>query len=140
MLARTARQGERGGSVNPGSEAPPGRSESRPGRGGARLGRAARELGGFRRGLLRPCREQNMILAIEGVDGAGKNTLARRLKTEIVSAGWTVATISFPRYDVEPLGPVVRRMLAGDAALAELAASPKAAALLFALDRGARAA
>jgi dTMP kinase len=81
-----------------------------------------------------------MILAIEGVDGAGKNTLARRLKAELVASGWAVATISFPRYDVEPLGPVVRRMLAGDAALAELAASPKGTALLFALDRGAGAA
>jgi dTMP kinase len=81
-----------------------------------------------------------MIIAIEGIDGAGKNTLARRMMKEIVSAGRTVATMSFPRYDVEPLGPAVKRMLSGDTSLAWLAASPKASALLFALDRGAGAA
>jgi dTMP kinase len=76
-----------------------------------------------------------VIVAIEGIDGAGKNTLARRLAADLRQRGRSVATLSFPRYDAPPLGTVIRRMLAGDPAFADTAASPHTAALLFALDR-----
>jgi dTMP kinase len=81
-----------------------------------------------------------VIVAVEGVDGAGKHTLTRRLEGELTSVGRTVAILSFPRYGVAPLGPVVRSMLAGEPTLAGLASSVRGAALLFALDRGACAA
>lgn len=76
-----------------------------------------------------------MILAVEGVDGAGKNTLTTRLVARLTAAGRSVATIAFPRYAAEPLGPAVRGLLAGDPGLAPLAVSPRATAMMFALDR-----
>lgn len=75
------------------------------------------------------------IVAIEGVDGAGKNTLTSRLIEAITADGRTAATFSFPRYSAGPLGTAVRAMLDGDERLAGLAASARATALLFALDR-----
>ncbi|WP_462204031.1 dTMP kinase [Frankia sp. CcWB3] len=76
-----------------------------------------------------------MILAIEGVDGAGKNTLTGRLVARLTAAGRSVATLAYPRYATEPLGPAVRGLLAGDPWLAPLAASPRSSAMMFALDR-----
>jgi dTMP kinase len=76
-----------------------------------------------------------LIVAIEGVDGAGKSTLTRRLREEIVALGRSVAMIAYPRYSVAPLGPAIRALLTGDPELGRLASSPRATALLFALDR-----
>jgi len=76
-----------------------------------------------------------VIVAIEGIDGAGKNTLTEALVAALTAAGRQVGRLAFPRYSVGPLGPAVRAMLAGDAALAPVAASVRASALLFALDR-----
>jgi dTMP kinase len=76
-----------------------------------------------------------MILAVEGVDGAGKNTLTGRLVARLSAAGRSVATLAYPRYGAEPLGPTMRALLAGDPGLAPLAASPRATAMMFALDR-----
>lgn len=76
-----------------------------------------------------------MIVAIEGIDGAGKNTLTRALVAGLGAAGRRVTTLAFPRYSIAPLGPAVRSLLTGDPALAALAGSAHATALLFALDR-----
>ncbi|MBE3203457.1 MULTISPECIES: dTMP kinase [Parafrankia] len=76
-----------------------------------------------------------MIVAIEGVDGAGKHTLTSRLVEALTAAGRTAATFSFPRYKAGPLGTAVRAMLDGDERLAGLAGSARATAVLFALDR-----
>jgi dTMP kinase len=76
-----------------------------------------------------------VIVAIEGIDGAGKNTLTRALVAALEGAGRRVSRLAFPRYDVAPLGPAVRAMLAGDEAMAPVAASARASALMFALDR-----
>ncbi|OAA25626.1 thymidylate kinase [Frankia sp. EI5c] len=76
-----------------------------------------------------------MIVAIEGVDGAGKHTLASRLVEAVAADGRTAGVFSFPRYAAGPLGTAVRAMLDGDERLAGLAASARATALLFALDR-----
>ncbi|MCK9875596.1 dTMP kinase [Frankia sp. AgPm24] len=78
-----------------------------------------------------------MIITIEGVDGAGKNTLTERLVARLTAAGRRVATLAYPRYDAEPLGPAIRTMLAGGGGLAAVSASPRATALMFALDRAA---
>ncbi|KPM53849.1 thymidylate kinase [Frankia sp. CcI49] len=76
-----------------------------------------------------------MIVAIEGVDGAGKHTLTSRLVEALTAAGRTAATFSFPRYTAGPLGTAVRAMLDGDERLAGVAGSARATAVLFALDR-----
>jgi dTMP kinase len=78
-----------------------------------------------------------MIIAIEGLDGAGKNTLTRRLVARLADAGRSVATLAYPRYDARPLGPALRGLLTGDAGLAAVAAEPRATAMMFALDRAA---
>jgi dTMP kinase len=76
-----------------------------------------------------------VIVAIEGIDGAGKNTLAEALVAALVATGRRVRRLAFPRYAVDPLGPAVRAMLTGDPALAPVAGSVRASALMFALDR-----
>ena len=39
-----------------------------------------------------------MLIAIEGVDGAGKRTLTHGLRAAFEADGRTVASLSFPRY------------------------------------------
>jgi len=73
-----------------------------------------------------------VIIAIEGIDGAGKATAARRLSATLRAAGRTVLDIAFPRYEVPPYGPLLRDSLR-DASGG--AAAARARALLFALDR-----
>ncbi|HUO37566.1 MAG TPA: dTMP kinase [Mycobacterium sp.] len=78
-----------------------------------------------------------MLIAIEGVDGAGKRTLCQGLRGALESQGRSVAGLSFPRY-----GHSVAADLAGEALHGhngDLASSVYAMAALFALDRaGAR--
>ena len=74
-----------------------------------------------------------VLFVIEGVDGAGKNTLARRLVSAWERGGLDVARIGFPRY-----GRSVHADLAAEALHGEhgdTAGSVHAMALLFALDR-----
>ncbi len=74
-----------------------------------------------------------MLIAIEGVDGAGKNTLAQGLRTAFEGAGRSVATLAFPRYGVSVTADVAAEALRGDHG--DLADSVYAMAMLFALDR-----
>lgn len=72
------------------------------------------------------------VVAIEGIDGAGKNTLATALERECARRGLRVGRLAFPRYGH------VHADLAADAlhgGVPELADSPYAMAALFALDR-----
>jgi len=39
-----------------------------------------------------------VLIAIEGVDGAGKRTLSEGLRKAFEAAGMSVATLAFPRY------------------------------------------
>lgn len=77
------------------------------------------------------------LVVIEGLDGAGKQTLAAELGAALERRGARVASLAFPRY-----GEDVHADLAADALhgrLGDLADSVYAMALLFALDRrGAR--
>jgi dTMP kinase len=79
-----------------------------------------------------------VLIAIEGVDGAGKHTLTQGLRTAFETAGKSVATLAFPRY-----GNSVHADLAAEAlhgGHGDLSSSVYAMAVLFALDRaGARA-
>lgn len=80
---------------------------------------------------------RRVLIAIEGVDGAGKRTLTNGLRASFESRHRSVATLAFPRY-----GHSVEADLAAEAlhgSHGDLATSVHAMAVLFALDRaGAR--
>ena len=74
-----------------------------------------------------------MLIAIEGVDGAGKRTLTEGLVAAFESAGKSVATLAFPRYGRSATADVAAEALHGQHG--DLASSVYAMAMLFALDR-----
>ena len=74
-----------------------------------------------------------MLIAIEGVDGAGKRTLTQGLREAFEAAGRSVATLAFPRYGQSVPADVAAEALHGQHG--DLASSVYAMALLFALDR-----
>jgi dTMP kinase len=74
-----------------------------------------------------------VLIANEGVDGAGKRTLAQGLSTAFEAAGWSVATLAFPRYGESVAADVAAEALHGRHG--DLASSVYAMAMLFALDR-----
>ena len=73
------------------------------------------------------------LIVIEGLDGSGKNTLARALTERWRADGRTVATLAFPRYGAGIHADLVRDALYGR--LGDLTDSVYGSALLFALDR-----
>lgn len=74
-----------------------------------------------------------MLIAIEGVDGAGKRTLSGGLRTALEAAGMSVAACAFPRYGQSVPADVAHEALRGQHG--DLASSVYAMAMLFALDR-----
>lgn len=77
------------------------------------------------------------LVVIEGVDGAGKRTLADALSGAVAAQGGTVARLAFPRYGADVHADLARDALYGR--LGDTTGSVHAMALLFALDRrGAR--
>ena len=74
-----------------------------------------------------------MLIAIEGVDGAGKRTLTEGLRTGLEADGRTVTTLAFPRYHQSVHADVAAEALHGGHG--DLADSVYAMAMLFALDR-----
>ncbi|MEB3032241.1 dTMP kinase [[Mycobacterium] nativiensis] len=74
-----------------------------------------------------------MLIAIEGVDGAGKNTLTTGLRAAFEADGKSVANLAFPRYGVSLTADVAAEALRGQHG--DLADSVYAMAMLFALDR-----
>lgn len=77
------------------------------------------------------------LIVIEGLDGAGKRTLADGLTAELTARGARVARLAFPRYDADVHAELVRDALYGR--LGDLADSVHGMAVLFALDRRAAA-
>lgn len=76
-----------------------------------------------------------MIIALEGIDGAGKHTLVQKLIRELAAADGidSVATMSFPRYNES-----LHAQLAADALhgkMGDLTESAHGMAVMFALDR-----
>lgn len=55
-----------------------------------------------------------MLLAIEGIDGAGKGTLCRELLALAKGAGIRAATLSFPRYEETQFAELIGRYLRGE--------------------------
>ncbi|MDY1009301.1 dTMP kinase [Sphingomonas sp. CFBP9019] len=74
----------------------------------------------------------SFLLAIEGADGAGKATASALVVEQLQAAGRSAAVISFPRYTDTVGGWALGAMLAGTL---PRGTSPKAAAVLYALDR-----
>lgn len=74
-----------------------------------------------------------MLIAIEGVDGAGKRTLTEGLRKAFEATGKTVATLAFPRYGQSVTADIAAEALHGEHG--DLASSVYAMAMLFALDR-----
>jgi dTMP kinase len=79
-----------------------------------------------------------VLIAIEGVDGAGKRTLSQGLCAAFEAAGRSVATLAFPRYGQSVAADVAAEALHGQHG--DLASSVYAMAMLFALDRAGAAA
>ncbi|MDT5102136.1 MAG: dTMP kinase [Mycobacterium sp.] len=78
-----------------------------------------------------------MLIAIEGLDGAGKRTLTQGLRAAFEANGKTVASLSFPRYGHSVPADLAAEALHGEHG--DLSSSVYAMAVLFALDRaGAR--
>ncbi|MBE3568035.1 MAG: dTMP kinase [Thermogemmatispora sp.] len=75
-----------------------------------------------------------MLVALEGIDGAGKTTQLHLLEERARRQGLRVASLSFPRYTETVFGRCVAAYLRGEfGPLAEV--PPRSAALLFAGDR-----
>jgi dTMP kinase len=74
-----------------------------------------------------------VLIAIEGVDGAGKRTLTEGLRASFEASGRTVAQLAFPRYKQSVHADLAAEALHGEHG--DLAQSVYAMAMLFALDR-----
>jgi dTMP kinase len=74
-----------------------------------------------------------MIIAVEGIDGAGKNTLVTAVSEELRRRGHSVGTMTFPAYRQTMFADFADQALHGQ--LGDAADSAWAMALLFALDR-----
>ena len=74
-----------------------------------------------------------MIIAVEGIDGAGKNTLVTAVTNQLRSQGLSVSSMTFPAYRQTIFADFADQALHGQ--LGDTADSAWAMALLFALDR-----
>jgi dTMP kinase len=77
------------------------------------------------------------LIVIEGLDGAGKRTLADKLTAALAERGANLSRLAFPRYGADVHADLVSDALHGR--LGDLGESVHGMALLFALDRQAAA-
>jgi dTMP kinase len=75
-----------------------------------------------------------VLLAIEGIDGAGKGTQAAQLVARAQAAGRTASLLSFPTYDGNPFSRAVADYLNGEFGGVD-DVHPELAAMLYAADR-----
>lgn len=91
---------------------------------------------GLRGGSVLPpdtvCRVGRLIV-IEGLDGAGKRTLAEGIEAQLVERGCTVQRAAFPRYAEDVHAELVAEALRGGHG--DLGSSVHGMAVLYALDR-----
>lgn len=79
------------------------------------------------------CATVGRLVVIEGLDGAGKRTLADALTAALTVQHASVGRMAFPRYGIDVHADLARDALYGR--LGDLADSVHAMAVLFALDR-----
>ena len=75
-----------------------------------------------------------MLVVLEGLDGAGKSTQVKKLRTYLESLYGSLEYVHFPRYDAPVYGELISRFLRGDFGSNE-SVHPQLVALLFAEDR-----
>ena len=75
-----------------------------------------------------------MLVVLEGLDGAGKSTQVKKLRTYLEGLFGSLEYIHFPRYDAPVYGDLISRFLRGDFGDNETV-HPQLVALLFAEDR-----
>lgn len=75
-----------------------------------------------------------MLIVLEGLDGAGKSTQVKKLRSYLESLSPDLDYIHFPRYDSPVYGDLISRFLRGDFGSNENV-HPQLVALLFAEDR-----
>ena len=74
-----------------------------------------------------------MIVAFEGIDGAGKNTLVSAVEAELIALELPVARLAFPRYEQSIHAQLAAAALHGE--MGDLVDSSYGMATMFALDR-----
>ena len=79
-------------------------------------------------------KENAMLVVLEGLDGAGKSTQVKKLRTYLESLFGSLEYIHFPRYDAPVYGDLISRFLRGDFGSNE-SVHPQLVALIFAEDR-----
>lgn len=78
--------------------------------------------------------KKGRLIVIEGIDGSGKTTQIELLKKNLALQGETLQVISFPRYEDNIYGKLVRRYLSGEfGSIKEV--NPYLMACIFAGDR-----
>ena len=75
-----------------------------------------------------------MLIVLEGLDGAGKSTQVRKLRSYLESRCGKLEYIHFPRYDAPVYGELIGKFLRGGFGSIE-SVHPQLVALLFAEDR-----
>lgn len=76
--------------------------------------------------------KKGKLIVIEGIDGSGKTTQTELLKQTLASQGQILQVISFPRYEDNIYGKLIKRYLEGEFGKA---VSPYLMALAYAGDR-----
>lgn len=79
-------------------------------------------------------KRQDMLIVLEGLDGAGKSTQLKMISDYFASAGRQVDYLHFPRYDAPVFGGLISKFLRGDFGSIDQV-HPQLVALLYACDR-----
>lgn len=75
-----------------------------------------------------------MLIVIEGLDGAGKSTQVRKVRSYLSTFGTNLRYLHFPRFNAPVVGEMLAKFLRGDFGANE-SVHPMLVALLFAEDR-----